>query len=111
MSSQTLEDMIPTLLIKKKRTIVREIEGDSRTEMALYSRNNRSKSAKDKGEMECYYCTKMGHTAWNCRFRTNDVIKGKVKFKRHVANVPIIEDPLDVDNGDDLIEERAFYAF
>jgi hypothetical protein len=53
----------------------------------------------------------MGHTAWNCRFQANDVLKGKLKDKPHVVNVAIVEDPPDVDSGDDLTEERAFYAF
>jgi hypothetical protein len=61
--------------------------------------------------MECYYCKKMGHTTWNCRFQANDVLKGKLKDKPHVVNVAIIEDPPDVDSGDDLTEERTFYAF
>jgi hypothetical protein len=39
------------------------------------------------------------------------VLKGKVKVKSHVANVAIVEDPHDVDSGDDLTEEREFYAF
>jgi hypothetical protein len=111
MSSQTLEDMISALLVEEKRTITWETKGDSQPEMTLYLRNNRSRSAKDNGEMECYYCKKMGHTAWNCRFRANDILKGKAKDKPHVANVAIIEDPPDVNNGDDPIEERAFYAF
>jgi hypothetical protein len=29
----------------------------------------------------------------------------------HVANSTIVEYPKDVDNDDDLIEEREFYAF
>jgi hypothetical protein len=66
--SQTLEDMITALLAEEKRTIAGEIKGDSQPEMALYSRNNHSRSVKDKGEVECYYCKKMGHTTWNCRF-------------------------------------------
>jgi hypothetical protein len=47
--SQTLEDMITTLLAEEKRTIAGETKGDSQPEMALYSRNNHSRSTKDKG--------------------------------------------------------------
>jgi hypothetical protein len=70
--------------------------------MALYSRNNRSRSTKDKGEIECYHCKKMGHTTWNYKFRANDVLKGKVKDRLHVANATIVEDPSDADSGDDF---------
>jgi hypothetical protein len=30
---------------------------------------------------------KKGHMAWNCRFRANDVLKGKLKGKPHGVNV------------------------
>jgi hypothetical protein len=63
MSSQTLEDMIVSLLAEEKRTIAGDTEDDPQPKTALYSRNNHSISTKDKGEMECYYCKKMGHTA------------------------------------------------
>jgi hypothetical protein len=46
----------------------------------------------------------MDHTPRNCRFQSNDIIKGKLKDKTNVANVSIVEDPPDANNGDDLIE-------
>ena len=61
--------------------------------------------------MEGYYCKKMGHTTWNCRFPANDILKGKVKDKSHATNAAIVEDPLNSNSDDDLTEERAFYAF
>jgi hypothetical protein len=33
------------------------------------------------------------------------------KDKPHVTNVAIVEDPLNLDNGDDLTKEMTFYAF
>lgn len=68
-NSQPFEEMIVALLSEEKRTNVGGTKDDPPSEMALYSRYNRNKSNKDKGEIECYYCNKMGHTAWNCRFR------------------------------------------
>ena len=53
----------------------------------------------------------MSHIAWNYRFQANDVLKVKVIDKPHVANVAIVEDPLDVDNCDYPTEEITFYAF
>ena len=61
--------------------------------------------------MECYYCKKRGHTAWNCRFWANDILKGKVKEKSHSTNAAITVKPSEDESGDDLIEGRAFYAF
>ena len=49
MSSKTLEDIITALLAEERRTIAGNTEGDPHIEIALYSRNNRSRSAKDKG--------------------------------------------------------------
>jgi hypothetical protein len=53
--------MILSLLAEEKRVIVGDIKGDPQPETILYSRYNSSRSTKDKGEMECYYCKKMGH--------------------------------------------------
>jgi hypothetical protein len=50
--------MIAALLAKEKRII----KGDSQSELAFYARNNRNRSAKDKDEIECHYCKKLGHT-------------------------------------------------
>ena len=77
---------------------------DSQPETTSYSRYNHNKSAKDKGEMECYYCKKMGHTTWKCVFWVYEVLTRKLKGKPHVASVAIFEDLLNVDNGDELTE-------
>lgn len=50
---ETLEDMIATLLVEEKRTIAGGTKNNLQLEMALYSRNNRSRSTKDKGKMKC----------------------------------------------------------
>jgi hypothetical protein len=105
--SQSLDEMIATLLAEEKRTT----EGDSQSELAFYARNNHNRSTKDKEEIECHYCKKLGHTTWNCRQRANDVLKGKVKDRQHIASVAMIEDPLDADNGEESTEEKGFYAF
>jgi hypothetical protein len=73
MTSQTIEDMISVLLVEEKRTI----PGDTEHETALTPKYNCSISAKDKGEMECRYCRKMGHTSWNCRSQASDILKRK----------------------------------
>jgi len=79
--------------------------------MTLYSKNNCSISTKYKGDMECYYSKKIDHTTWNYIFHFNDILKGKYKYKPHVANVVVIEDPPYANSGDELTEERAFYMF
>jgi hypothetical protein len=43
------------------------------------------------------------------RFSANDILKGKVKDILHVANVTIVEDSLEVNNGGDFTKERTFY--
>jgi hypothetical protein len=111
MSSQTIEDMISTLLVEEKRTIVRETKGDTQHETSLYPRYNCSKLAKDKWELECHYCKKRGHIAWHCSFQANDVLKGKLKYKPHVANIVVVEDSSYANSGDDLTKEMTFYAF
>ena len=110
-NSQTFEEMIVALLSEEKRTTAGETKDDPPSEMALYSRYNRNRSNKEKGEIECYYCKKMGHTTWNCRFRANDVLKGKVKDKSHSANAAIMEEPPDEGSGDDISDELAAFAF
>jgi hypothetical protein len=51
---------------------------------------------------------KTGHTTINCKTCANDLLKGKLKES---ANVAIVGDPPDTDNGDDPIEELALFAF
>ena len=69
--------MIATILVKEKTTMVVNIYGDSQTKIALYSRQNRRKLVKDKGEMESYYFKKMDHTASNYKFQGYNVFKRK----------------------------------
>ena len=58
--------------------------------------------------MECYYYKKINHIAWNNRFWTNDIFKGKVNERPHATNVTISEDSPDADSGDDVTREREF---
>jgi hypothetical protein len=99
--------MIVALLAKEKRTI----DGDRQPKLAFYARNDFNRSAKDKKEIDCYYCKKLGHATWNCRQQANDVLKGKVKGRQHIASVAMIEDPPDGDNGEESTKEKGFYAF
>jgi hypothetical protein len=102
--SQSLDEMIATLLAEEKRII----EGDSQPELAFYERNNYNRTTKDKEEIECHYCKKLGHRTWNCRQRTNAVLKEKVKDRQHIVSVAMIEDPLDVDSGgEESIEQKG----
>jgi hypothetical protein len=73
--------------------------------MEFYSRNNHNISTKDKREIECYYCGKMGHTKINCKIHANDLLKGKLKES---TNIALIEDPLDTDNEEDFAKEFTF---
>jgi len=100
--------MIVSLLAKEKRTIAGNTKGDPQPETALYSRNNRSKSTKDKRKMECHYCKKMGHTALDHRSWANDVLNRKLKDESNVVNVVIIEDPSDSKSGDELTKMTLF---
>jgi hypothetical protein len=104
--SQSLDEMIVALLVEEKRTT----EGDSQLELAFYARNNHNRSTKDKEEIECHYCKRLGHTTWNCRQRAN-VLKGKVKDREHIANVATIKNPPNADSGEESTYEKRFYAF
>ncbi|KAH9306605.1 hypothetical protein KI387_011009, partial [Taxus chinensis] len=95
--SQSLDDMIATLLVEEKRTTVEDAEGDPQQESAFYSKtkNFRRRSDKDKREIECHYCKKRGHTTWDCCVRANDVLKGK--GISNAANIAMVEDPPDAE--------------
>jgi len=103
--------MIVALLEEEKRTTSDETEGDASQELALYARNNRYRPRKDKEDIECHYCKKMGHTAWNCRQRANDVLKGKIKDRQHIVSAALMEEPPNADSGEEFVEEKAFFAF
>jgi hypothetical protein len=98
--------MITALLPEEKRTT----KGDSQSKFAFYASNKCNRSAKDKDEIECHYCKKLGHTTWNCKHRANDVLKGKVKHRQHIESVAMIDLP-DADSGEESTEEKGFYAF
>ena len=42
--------------------------------------------------------------------QANDVLKGKLKDKPRVANIAIVEDPPDANNGDDLTKEPLVFV-
>ena len=52
----------------------------------------RKKNA-NKGDIECHYCRKIGHTTWNCRSHASDVLKGK-----ELTNIATDEYPLNFDD-------------
>jgi hypothetical protein len=85
MSSQTLDEMISTLLAEEKRLNAWDTEGDSQTEIALFSKRRMGKRKAGKSEVECYYCRKFGHTTWNCKNHASDLLKGKLKESTNIA--------------------------
>ncbi|KAH9314127.1 hypothetical protein KI387_022754, partial [Taxus chinensis] len=101
--SQSLGDMIATLLAEEKRT-TEDAEGHSQQESAFYSRTRKYHRRSYKSEIECHYCKKRGHTAWDCRVRANDVLKGKVIS--NTANIAMVEDPLDAEEGTEIKDAR-----
>ena len=98
--------MIGALLDKEKRTAARETKGDSPLEIHFTQNTIRADQPKT-GEIKSYYCKNIYHTAWNCKFQANDVLKGK--YKSHSANVVIIEEPPDTESGDDFTEEIVHF--
>lgn len=75
--SRTLEEVIVALLVEEKRTTASETKGNSQWELAFDARNNQSRSTKDKDEIKCHYCKKLGHTTWNCWHWSNGILKGR----------------------------------
>ena len=53
----------------------------------------------------------LGHVAWNYKQQANDILKGKVIDRQHIASATMIEELFGIDNGKEIIEERTFYAF
>jgi hypothetical protein len=49
--------------------------------------------------------------SYYCRQRSKDTLKGKVKYRNHIKSVAMIQDPLNVDSGEEFTEEKGFYAF
>jgi hypothetical protein len=72
--SQTLEEMVTSLLAEEKRTYSENLDAGGQHEIALYSKG---KMRKTKGSTECFYCHKNGHIAWNCRARARDLLNDK----------------------------------
>jgi len=75
MSSLSFEDMVAYLLVEEKRWNEDDLDVDSKTKIALFSRRRIGKS---KGLGECYYCHKFGHTTWNCRVHAKYIVNGKL---------------------------------
>jgi hypothetical protein len=47
----------------------------------------------------------MGHTRLNCKICASDLLKGKFKES---TNTTLTEDPLEIDNEKDFVEEFTF---
>ena len=61
LTSQSLDEMIATLLAEEKRIT----EGNKQLKFAFSARDTRNRSTKDKEEIKCHYCKKLGHSTYN----------------------------------------------
>ena len=93
-----MHETIATLLAEEKTLKPENIEENSPVENGLFTNTRMRKKNAKKGEIECYCCRKIGHTAWNCRSRASDVLKGK-----ELANITTDEYQL---NSDDEFNEE-----
>jgi len=91
MSSQSLEEMVASLLAEEKR--MNPEDTNVHHEIALFSKG---KTRKNKGSGECFYCHKYGHTAWNCRSHAKDILNGKEN-----ANIAYIDDSFELDSDEE----------
>jgi hypothetical protein len=82
--SQSLEGMVASLLSEEKRTYFEDSDIGGPHEIALFSKG---KMRRTKGSIECFYCHKIGHIAWNCRTRSRDLLNGK-----ETANIANLDD-------------------
>lgn len=98
-STQTLQETIAALLGEEKRLKPEDAEENSHVENALWTKSRMRKKNANKGGIECHYCKKIGHTAWNCKSRASDVLKGKES-----ANITTVEYQL---NSDDEFNEES----
>lgn len=96
MSSQSLEEMIASLLAEEKR--MNPENTNVHHEIALFSKG---KMRKNKGSGECFYCHKYGHTAWNCRSRAKDILNGK-----EMANIAYLDDSFESDSDEESSEHQ-----
>lgn len=94
MSSQSLEEMIASLLAEEKR--MNPENTNVHHEIALFSKG---KMRKNKGSGECFYCHKYGHTAWNCRSRAKDILNGK-----EMVNIAYLDDSFESDSDEESLE-------
>jgi hypothetical protein len=39
------------------------------------------------------------------------VLRGKLEYRQHITSATMIEDPPDVEGGEEYAEEKGFYAF
>ena len=99
MSTQTLHEIIATLLVEEKRLKPENAEENFHVENALWTKTRMREKNANKGDIECYYCRKIGHIAWNCRSHDSDVLKGKES-----ANITTDEYQL---NSDDEFNEES----
>ena len=74
--------MVASLLVEENRWNEDDLDVDSKTEIALFSRRRMRKS---KGLGECYHCHKFGHIAWNCRVHPKDIVNGKLTESTNIA--------------------------
>ena len=88
LSAQSLDDMISALLAKDKRLSATNSENFVPSERALFSRSHK----KVGNNIECYYCRKVGHTAWYCKTRANDILKGKIRDKEQHNRALTVEE-------------------
>lgn len=98
-STQTLQETIAALLGEEKRLKPEDAEENSHVENALWTKSRMRKKNANKGDIECHYCKKIGHIAWNCRSRASDVLKGKES-----TNITTVEYQL---NSDDESNEES----
>ena len=82
MSSQSLEEMVASLLAEEKR--MNPEDTNVQHEIALFSSS------------ECFYYHKYGHTARNCRSRAKDILNGK-----ETANIAHIDDSFESDSDEE----------
>ena len=92
LSSQSLDDMISTLLAEDKKLSTTNSENFVPSENAFFTRNRVTKKVGNNIEGQ-YNCGKVGHTTWNFKILANDVLKGKIRDKEEHNKALIEEEP------------------
>ena len=80
--------MILALLDEDKILSATDFENFVPSERALFSRSHK----KVGNNIECYYCRKVGHTAWYCKTQANDILKGKIRDKEQHNRALTVEE-------------------